>query len=130
MSDKEKYELSKTMLIAYFIVWGITTIIIHIYSIHSSSLAFVMTLIYLLVQNFNQTYRYKIESVARYQDVINIADIFFISTTMWIILAGLLVVVPLYFIFFLLIIICTCYIWIIKYCKKKSEEEQSKRIKK
>lgn len=129
MSDKEKYKLSKVVLISFFIIWIVTSIIIHIYNIYSPDTAFFMTVLYLLIQNHNQECKYKVVSIPRYQDALNLIDIAFISTTMWIMLAGLLVVIPLYFIMILFIIICISYIWIIKHYKNKSEQE-SKIIKK
>ena len=132
MSDKEQYITSKIMLSAFFIIWAILCIVVHVLNVYSPETAFFMTIIYLLIQGYNQTYRYKVISVPRYQDIINIADVIFIATTMWVVLAGLLVLIPLYFIFSLFIIICIGYKHVVKYCKKKSREdiEKSDRLKK
>lgn len=130
MSDEEIYKLSQAILISYFFIWIITVAIIYKYAIYAPMLAFVMTIIYLIIQGFNQNYRQKTKALYKCQDIANIIDVYFICISMWINLSGLLMVISLKIIFGVLAILCISYIYAIYILTKKSNELSQKTKKK
>lgn len=130
MSDEEIYKLSQAILISYFFIWIITVAIIYKYAIYAPMLAFIMTIIYLIIQGFNQNYRQKTKALYKCQDIANIIDVYFICISMWINLSGLLMVISLKIIFGVLAILCISYIYAIYILTKKSNELSQKTKKK
>lgn len=130
MSDEEIYKLSQAILISYFFIWIITVAIIYKYAIYAPMLAFIMTIMYLIIQGFNQNYRQKTKALYKCQDIANIVDVYFICISMLINLSGLLMVISLKIIFGVLAILCISYIYAIYILTKKSNELSQKTKKK
>lgn len=122
MKIYDKYKTSQAVLIGFYIIWLISAIIIHKYSIYSPDLAFAMTLIYLVIQIFHQEYKYQLPTNNKNMDIIHLTDVLIISTTTWILLASLLVFVKLYILIIALLIVYIPYIYVMcKYGRNPSD---------